>query len=141
MTSPEEHTQQAAAQAVTGNFELSANMPNGKSLRISGYIYDGETRESLDQRLDLLGTVVDRQRTIAEIPELELKVSASIDRLDELRAHYKVLLDKKERTPKGLSSQEKSALDVMDVNVNHQMETIEKGRRAVAEAKAKVGLT
>lgn len=140
MTSPQEHTEQAAAQAVTGNFQIGANLPNGKTLSISGYIYDGESRESLDARLDVLGAVVDRQRTIAEIPELELKHAAGIARLDEMRAHYAALLQKKDKAAKTLSSQEKSALDVMDINVGHQLKEIEKGRVAIEEAKRKVGL-
>lgn len=140
MTTPKDHTQQAAQQAVMGNFQLTATLPQGKTITVSGYVFEGEAAESLSQRLDLLHDVIDRQRTRAEIPELEVKLEQSIKRLDEIRAHYAALLDVKGKGGK-LSTQQKQALDVMDINVNKHVEDIEKGRVAIAEARAKVGLS
>lgn len=136
---PTEHTNDTAAQAVLGNFQLSAQLPQGKSINVQGYLMAGESVESLNQRLDLLHDVMDRQRTRAEIPELEVKLEQSIKRLDEIRGHYTALNDKKAKG-KNLTSNEKSAIEVQDVNIQHIMEDIEKGRVAIAEAKAKVGM-
>ena len=136
---PEQHTADTAAQAVLGNFQLSAALPQGKSINVQGYLMAGESVESLNQRLDLLHDVMDRQRTRAEIPELEVKLEQSMKRLDEIRGHYTALNDKK-ANGKTLTSAEKSAISVQDVNINHIMEDIEKGRVAIADAKAKVGM-
>jgi hypothetical protein len=127
-----------ASQAVTGNFTLSATLPQGKSISFSGYLYDGESIESINGRVDLLHDSLDRQRTRAEIPELELVLENSIKRLDEIKGHYGVLLKKKDSGAK-LSTQEKSALDVMDVNVQKHFDDIATGRAKIAEAKAKLG--
>jgi len=136
---PTEHTNDTAAQAVLGNFQLSAQLPQGKSINVQGYLMAGESVESLNQRLDLLHDVMDRQRTRAEIPELEVKLEQSIKRLDEIKAHY-TALNMKKAEGKTMTTQEKQALGVQDVNINHIMEDIEKGRVAISVAKAKVGM-
>lgn len=124
---------------VTGNFTIQAQMPNGKNMTVSGYLYEGESVESVNQRVNLFHDVVDFQRTRSEIPELEAKLGASVSRLEDIRMHYKVLLDKQE-SGKKLNSQETGALAVMDVNVNKHIQDIKDGEKAVAEAKAKVGM-
>ena len=125
--------------AVTGNFTIQATLPQGKQVTFSGYLYEGESIESVNQRVDLLHDAIDRQRTRAEIPELEVILENSIKRLDEIKGHYSVLLDKKAKGGK-VTTQEKQALDVMDVNVQKHADDITKGREKIAEARAKVGL-
>jgi hypothetical protein len=124
---------------VTGNFTINATMPNGKSIVVSGYLYEGESIESVNQRVSLFDDIVDFQRTRSEIHELELKYKASISRLEDIKLHYSVILGKKERGEK-LSSQEKSALDVMDVNIKKHNEDLLEGAEAIAVAKRKVGV-
>lgn len=140
MTSPKEHTEQAAAQAVLGNFQLSAQLPDGKSFNVSGYLFSGESVESLNARLDLLHGVVDRQRALAEIPELEKKMDAAVKRLVEYKGFCAMLVEKQQKSPKTLSGQEKQQLEAMDVNVKKLTEDIEEGKRTIAETRAKVGL-
>jgi hypothetical protein len=125
--------------AVTGNFTIQATLPQGKQVTFSGYLYEGESIESVNQRVDLLHDAIDRQRTRAEIPELEVILENSIKRLDEIKGHYSVILDKKAKGGK-VTTQEKQALDVMDVNVQKHADDITKGREKIAEARAKVGL-
>lgn len=124
---------------VTGNFTINATMPNGKSIVVSGYLYEGESIESVNQRVSLFDDIVDFQRTRSEIGELEVKYKASIHRLEDIKMHYSVILSKKERGEK-LSSQEKSALDVMDVNIKKHNEDLLEGAEAIHVAKLKVGL-
>lgn len=145
--SPTEHTHDAAQQAVLGNFQLTAQLPDGKQFNVSGYLFSGESIESLNQRLDLLHGVVDRQRTLAEIPELEKKMDAAVKRLAEYRGFCDALVAKQQAVKaKGsgpkvtLSSQEKQQLDVMDINIKKLLEDIEEGKRTIAEARAKVGI-
>lgn len=137
--SKEAPVQNPAGNAVTGNFTLTATLPQGKSFNVSGYLYDGESLESVNQRVDLLHDVLDRQRTRAELPELEVKLEQSIQRLDDIKMHYAVILKKKDGG-KGLATNEKQALEVMDVNVEKHTSDIEKGREAIAAAKAKLGI-
>lgn len=127
-----------AGNAVTGNFTIQATLPQGKQVTFSGYLYDGESIESVNQRVDLLHDAIDRQRTRAEIPELEVILENSMKRLVEIKQHYAVLLDKKAQGNK-LSTQEKQALDVMDINVKKHAEDIEIGREKIAAAKATIG--
>lgn len=134
-----EHAQQTAAQAIMGNFQLSAQAPDGKTLSFSGYLFSGESVESLNQRIDLIHEVMDRQRTLAEIPELEKKLVAAEQRLRDYRDFCNGLVAKQQKAPKTLSGQEKQQLDVMDVNIKKAVEDIEEGKRVIAEAKAKVG--
>lgn len=128
-----------ANQAITGNFVIQGTMPNGKSMNVSGYLYDGESIDSANERIGLFHDMLDHQRTRAEIPELEVKLEGTMRRLEEIRMHYAVMLGKKDRGEK-LTSQEKQALDVMDVNVDKHLADIVKGQQAIADAKAKVGI-
>ena len=121
--------------AVTGNFTISAQLPQGKQVSFQGYLYEGESIESVNQRVDLLHDAIDRQRTRAEIPELEVILENSIKRLDEIKGHYSVML-KKKASGKALTTQEKQALEVMDINVSKHAEDIDKGRAKIAAAKA-----
>jgi hypothetical protein len=124
---------------VTGNFTITATMPQGKNINVCGYLYEGESIESVNARVNVFHDIVDFQRTRSEIPELQLKLDGSIRRLDEIRGHYTVLLDKQNKGGK-ISSQEKQALAVMDINVAKHLEDIEDGKKAVADAKLKVGM-
>lgn len=127
-----------ATMAVTGNFSLSAQMPDGKSFSVQGYIYDTESMESLNQRVDLLHDVMDRQRLRAEIPALEAKRDQMIKQLDQMREHMAGLEQKKDAGGK-LSSQEKLALSNIQQSLSKVQEEIAKGTQAIADAKAKTG--
>ncbi len=124
---------------VTGNFQLNANMPNGKTFSISGYLFDTESVESVNARVDLLHDVLDRQRTRAEIPELEAKRDQMARALGQMRD---VLADLKRKKDSGktLTSQEKLTLQNMEVSIGKATEDIQKGTDAIAEAKKKVGI-
>lgn len=95
MSKQEEQTTLSGA-LVTGNFTIQATMPNGKSMNVSGYLYEGESVESVNQRVSLFQDIVDFQRTRAEIPELELKVAAAEKRLDEIKTHYAVIIKRRD---------------------------------------------
>ena len=123
--------------AVMGNFVLEATLPNGKKFTVSGYLFEGEDLSSLNTRIDNLHDVVDRQRTKAEIPELEVKYDQWVKTLDQNMEHMKGLSDKKD-SGKALSSQEKTALANLSVNNQHVMNEITRGRQAIDDARALV---
>lgn len=128
---------ETAAQAITGQFTLQAQLPQGKSFSVTGYVYDGESKQSLNQRIDLLHDVLDRQRTRAEIPEIEAKVNQTIEQLKGNRIAYALMLDKRDNGLK-LTQQEKEALRVMDVNNKAYEERIAEGRQRVEEMRAEI---
>lgn len=134
----QEESLQTAAQAITGQFTLNAQLPQGKTFAVTGYIYDGESKESLNQRIDLLHDVVDRQRTRAEIPEIEAKVNQTVEALKGNKIHYALLLDKRDKGQK-LTPQEREQLRVMDVNTKAFEEKIAEGRARLDEMRAEVG--
>ena len=131
--------------AVAGSFNFAAQMPNGKSLTFSGYILQGESIQDIHAKVDLAEQVVERQRRIAEIPELEAKLDQQLQAMrqaqdiikDSARRHAEMI--GKDR----LTTSEKVQIEKYDEmmaahqsNINHLETSIAKGRLAVAEAKA-----
>ena len=129
-----------ATRAVMGNFSIGAQMANGKSFSVSGYLFDKESEESLNARLDILHDVTDRQRLRSEIPELEAKRDQMIKQLDQIKEHM-LAIEKKKATGKPLPTQERVALENINVNLEKLQKDIDKGAVAIAEAKAKTGMT
>lgn len=134
---PEESTLNGAL--VTGNFTIQAQMPMGKNITVSGYLYEGESIESVNNRVNLFHDIVDFQRTRSEIPELEAKRDQLVKQLEQMR-DVMASLDKKKSDGAKLSSQEKQTLEQMLANIKHCSGEIEKGNAAIATAKAKVGM-
>ena len=131
--------------AVAGSFNFAAQMPNGKSLTFSGYILQGESMSDIHAKVDLAEQVVERQRRIAEIPELEAKLDQQMQAMrqaqdiikDAARRHSEMI--GKDR----LTTSEKVQIEKYDEmmsahqsNIAHLETSIAKGRLAVAEAKA-----
>ena len=125
---------------VTGNFSLTATLPQGKQMTISGYLYDGESFESVNEKVDLLSDVIERQRQRAEIPELELKREHLIRQFEAFKDHL-VALEAKKRAGKKLTGQEQLALENIQNNIAKVQEDIEKGQIAIDEQKRKTGVT
>lgn len=129
-----------AQNAITGQFSLTAQLAgnSGRTMGVTGYIYDGESKESLNDRLDILQEVIERQRSRAEIPELEAKREQMIKGLSQARD---VLAELEEKQQSGsMSSQERMNLKNMRVNIAKVNEEIEKGSEAIREAKTRAGV-
>ena len=130
-----------APAAITGNFTLNAQLAgaSGRSIAVAGYIYEGESQESLNARLDILQEVIERQKIRAEIPELEAKREQMVKGLDQAR---EILADLEERRKKGerLSSQELLNVQNIRVNIAKVSTEIDKGAAAIQEAKRKAGV-
>ena len=122
-----------------GNFNLTAQLPNQRSIQVAGYIYSDDDKHVLEARLDLYQEVIERQRLRCEIPELEAKRE---EMLNGMRQAREVLTDLETRHKNGerLSSQELMTVNNMRTNIKKANEEIEKGSIAIAEAKKKSGL-
>ena len=130
-----------AGMAVTGNFSLNAQLGAnaGKSMVISGYLYDGESIGSVNDRVDAMHTIMDRQRLRAEIPELEAKRDQMIQQMDQMRDHL-TGLEAKQGLGGKLTSQDKLAMQNITTSLVKVQQEIEKGGHAIVAAKIKCGV-
>jgi hypothetical protein len=128
-----------AQDSIIGNFNLTSQLAggSGRSIQFAGYVYKDETQEQLQYRLDVIRSVIDRERTISEIPELEAKREQMIKGMEQAR---EILTELETRQQNGgqLSSQERLNVRNMRTNIQKVSEEIEKGTRAIEEAKRKV---
>ena len=120
----------------TGNFTIQAQMPMGKTITVSGYIYSKNTADEISKQVDMLHDVVDRQRLRSEIPELEAKLEQRYATLSQMRDILESLKAKQDGGVK-LSSSEKKQIGDMDIAIRRTNDDIEKGQQAVKDAKAK----
>ena len=116
---------------VAGSYTFAAQLPNGKTCTIQGYILAIDDFESLNKRMDMAAAVVERQRRIAEIPALEAKVQA----LEDQRRNIIVTADKLAGQKK-VNGQESKFLDHHGADLRENEEQVARGRLALLEAKA-----
>ena len=128
----------AATSPIIGNYNLTAQLPNGRSIAVAGYLYEGEDIASINERLDLCQEAIERQRTRCEIPELEAKREMQIKAMQDLELHYRGLEEKQRQSH--LTSQEKLSLQNWGQNAEKLKKDIEKGDAAILEAKKRVGM-
>ena len=126
----------AEGELVTGNFTIQAQMPMGKSITVSGYIYAHNTKAEVNKQLDFLHDVVDRQRLRSEIPELEAKLDQRFVQLRQLKEALAELQSKSEK--KKLTAQQQTQCDQLMTNVRVLNEDIDKGQKALADSKKKL---
>ncbi len=126
---------------ITGNFNLTAQLAgsSGRSIAIAGYIYDGESYESLTGRLDVLNDLIDRERARSEIPELEAKREQMVRGMAQAR-EVLAEMEGKQKRGESLSSQERTNMKNLAVNIAKMNEEIGKGAEAIVEAKKKAGV-
>lgn len=129
-----QHTQpQDAADVVAGNFQFQAQLPNGKAFSVSCYVFKDEDEDSLNARVDLVARVIERQRMIAEIPELESK----LDQMEDARRQVETIIEDISGKDKP-SSQERNQLNTMRVNLRKIDADIAKGKEAIGAARDKL---
>lgn len=115
---------------VLGNFQITLPAPNGASLQISGYVYADESRESLDERIDVMREVLVRQQNALEIPVLEERLGQLERTKTQIMEAYADLLEKQKR--KALPSAEASHLKNYPTQLKHIDEEIQKGKAKIA---------
>jgi len=124
---------------VTGNFNLTATLgASGRTMQMAGYLYYGEDQESIEARVAMMRSIMEKEQTLAEIPELEAKREQMIKGMNQAREVLAELLDKQKTS--SLSSQERMNIKNMQVNIAKVDEEIKKGDAAIQEKKQKVGV-
>lgn len=124
---------------IIGNFALAAQLPNGRSINVSGYLYEGEGLASVNDRLDLCQEAIERQRHRCEIPELEGKREQMVKALEQVRESL-AEMEARQKGGRKLNSQELLNLRNAGVNIQRLDEEIKKGDAAIAAAKQKAGV-
>lgn len=123
--------------AVAGSFNFSAQLPNGKSLTFSGYVLAGESMAEIDFKLDMAAAAVERQRLIAEVPELEAKLQQY---MDARQSHSDVLAEAIAKMPtaknKGEQAQLEVSINTHRVNITKIDREIARGQEALSKSRA-----
>jgi chromosome segregation ATPase len=120
--------------AVLGNFQINLPAPNGASVSISGYVYEAESLESLNDRMDTCREALLRQQAILELPELEKKIEMYATMLEQHQKAYAALLEKKRGKVK-IASAEESQLTNLPTQIKQITSELEKGKAAIAKLK------
>lgn len=118
------------ATAILGNFQINLPAPNGATMSISGYMYAGESLESLNERMDMCREALVRQQAVLERPVLEEKLAMLERTAEQIEKAYLELLEQKKR--KSLPSQQEQNLK----NYPVQLKQI---RDEIAKAQDKLG--
>lgn len=119
--------------AVLGNFQINMPGPNGASLSISGYVYGGESQESLTERMDLCREALADQQLKLEIPVLEERLTQLERTKEQVMSAYKDLLEKQKA--KKLASAEAPHLKNYPFQIKQIDEEIAKGKAKIAAVK------
>lgn len=130
---------------VRGGFQISLNI-SGRTISMSGYINDGETKADLNRRLDEFQEIIDRQLIKADIKNQEGQLKIDLLNLEHLTNEYEKIIKrkqawiKKEANSKAPTSQMNNTLANYDAtvsNIKEQIKTreeiIRKNKEAVAQ--------
>jgi chromosome segregation ATPase len=117
--------------AVLGNFQITLPAPNGASVSVSGYVYESESLESLNERMDTCREALLRQQAILEIPVLKKEVEALERMLDDHRKAYADLLERSKAKAR-LTSQDEASMRNLPVQIKQIESKLKEGQGKIA---------
>lgn len=120
----------------TGSFQLSAELPNKRGIGCTISILQGEDLASINAKLDLAQTAIERQRYRCEVPELEAARDQRLKAMEQAREVLADLEDRQNRNEK-LTSNDIMTIRNLRTNLAKAKEDLEKGDAAIVEAKHK----
>ncbi|WP_157646733.1 hypothetical protein [Burkholderia ubonensis] len=135
-------SQEVTAATVIGNFTITLPAPNQAQLSASGYLVEGESKDSLDRRMDLVREALQRQQRMLEIPVLEAHIEQWEKARDDVARAYADLLERQNAKAAGkagskaLSSQEQANLKNAPQQLKGIEAELEKARKKIADARA-----
>lgn len=133
-----------APATVIGNFQITLPAPNQAQLAASGYLVEGESRDSLDARMDLVREALQRQQRMLEIPVLEAHIEQYEKARDDIAKAYADVLERSNAKASGktgaktLTSQEQANLKTYPAQLKGIELELEKARQKIADARAGV---
>ena len=125
-----DHHEHGAQAIVAGSFQIQQQLPNGRSMTVNGYLFQGERGDVLQAKIDAIMLVLDCTREKAEIPELEHKAHELREMIRQQEQNAEQLFAK-QRDGKKLASQEQAGL------TNHNS-TIAELKRRLTEGLEKI---
>ncbi|WP_157664118.1 hypothetical protein [Burkholderia ubonensis] len=135
-------SQEVTAATVIGNFTITLPAPNQAQLSASGYLVEGESKDSLDSRMDMVREALQRQQRMLEIPVLEAHIEQWEKARDDVARAYADLLERQNAKSSGkagakaLSSQEQANLKNAPQQLKGIETELEKARKKIADARA-----
>jgi predicted nucleic acid-binding Zn-ribbon protein len=139
-----EASKEVTAATVIGNFTITLPAPNQAQLSASGYLVEGESKDSLDARMDLVRESLQRQQRLLEIPVLEAHIEQWEKARDDIERAYADLLERNNAKKTGksgakaLSSQEQANLSNAPKQLEGIKAELEKARKKIADARSGV---
>ncbi|QTD88886.1 hypothetical protein [Burkholderia anthina] len=135
-------SQEVTAATVIGNFSITLPAPNQAQLSASGYLVEGESKDSLDSRMDMVREALQRQQRMLEIPVLEAHIEQWEKARDDVARAYADLLERHNAKSAGkagskaLSSQEQANLKNAPQQLKGIEAELEKARTKITAARA-----
>lgn len=135
-------SQEVTAATVIGNFSITLPAPNQAQLSASGYLVEGESKDSLDSRMDMVREALQRQQRMLEIPVLEAHIEQWEKAREDVARAYADLLERSNAKAAGragskaLSSQEQANLKNAPQQLKGIETELEKARAKIAAARA-----
>ncbi|MFB9123291.1 hypothetical protein E2553_00255 [Paraburkholderia dipogonis] len=134
----------AVPATVIGNFSITLPAPNQAQLSASGYLLDGEDKDSLDARMDLVRESLQRQQRMLEIPVIEAHIEQYSKARDDIAKAYADLLERSNAKAAGkagaksLTSQEQANLKTYPAQLDGIERELLKATQKIADARAGV---
>ena len=126
------------ARIIDGSFDITANLPNSSQVIVHGYLYQDETLEQKNARLDEIADMVARQHARAGIELREAQIRQLTDNLKQIKKQIEDLSVLK--LEKGhLTSNQKQTLDNADRSITSLTDQVNTHIEELAKVKKKVG--
>lgn len=122
---------------IIGNFEVSHQLTQQRTMRVTGYIYNKDTPEAINARIDIMQDAMDRQFIRCDVVNKEAQEKATMAALENHRQVIDDLIKKRDEGKK-LSSQEKQTIDRWDDNLRNGKAQMASLRSAIAEGRKKL---
>jgi hypothetical protein len=122
---------------IIGNFEVSLTLTDKRTIKMSGYVFNKDTPEDLNVRLDAAQDALDRQAIRCDIANKESQIANLTQGLEFHAEHFEELVAKKQNVGK-LTTQEKQLIGKFDQDVRGAQAQIRSLQAAVAAGRQKI---
>lgn len=140
-----------AAKAVVGTFQCQMQITQGRSITVTGHLYDSDSPEAVNRRIDVYQDALDRQYARCDIVNKEMQRKAMLGAIEQVKEQLEAFKARQDGRihsglsadaprPLKLSSQEKLALQNGDQQIKTILGNIEKLDKDILEGRKKLGM-
>lgn len=127
---------------IVGNYEVTMQLTQQRTIRLSGYVYANESNEAVNARLDAAQDALDRQYIRADIVTKEAQIESAMQSLVVHREHFDAVVQKKNARDRGeqvrLTTQDKEMIGKYDSDVKAVNSQIASLQAAIAKGKIRL---